>query len=143
MKKPFTNRIGMWNVEEDLSKQYLNVAEDWMIDLFDRQVSEFDHAMFNDWLDTADKENILKPPELAPSMKPNPKPGKVLVDDDIIIVQPVEEKESPKITAPPYGGSTKIKRVSAQRVERNDIKIQFRPRLPKKRRPSRISKYEE
>jgi hypothetical protein len=143
MKKPFSNRIGMWNVEEDLDKQYSNYAEDWMADLFDRQVGDFDHAMFRDWLAAADEVTILNPPALAPSMLPNPKPGKVLVDDDIIVTQPEKENEPPKISAPPKGGSTFTKRVSGKRVDRNDIKIQFRPRLPKKRRPSRISKYEE
>jgi hypothetical protein len=143
----FKNNINQWNVVTDASRQYENTEADWMNDLFNDEIPDFDHARFNAWLNSADGNTIFLPPPLAPSSDPDPKVGKVVVDHDLIVthVIPHEDVEdSPKqlsiITSNKLPLHTSGRKPKPARVMADGKLSPFRPRKKKSIRASQPPK---
>jgi len=113
----FRNLLGVWNLEKDQAKQYPNIAADWMMDVVKNDVPEFDMEMFRRWLDGTTADNILHPPSFCPRVEPKPKPGKVVIDGDLVGSEPAGKPLEEPSSIP--------------------ARKRFRSRKPKADRPSR------
>jgi hypothetical protein len=118
----FRNLAGQWNIETDEDKQYPNRPAEWMYDVCQTEIPDFDYLAFRGWLESATTETIFIPPPLYPPIQPKLKPGRAVVDDDIMT-----EGSSEAST------KTTEKRTSTSM----DAKTRFRPRKPKHLRQSR------
>jgi hypothetical protein len=117
----YENVLGTWGVEMDAGNQYPNSSAEWMDDIVSSELPDFDVARFREWLATCDGGTIFNPPRFADSVPPNPKPGVVAFDCDILVVGD-------------NGGTSS----SAPRdTDKSDVKAYFRPRKPKTERDSR------
>ena len=114
----YENSLGIWNGDVPADLHYPNEFGAWMDDLLGREIPGFDLAAFNKWLDQCDNTNIFTPPEFIPQAPPNPKPGMVAVDGDILY-------SSENAPTPP---NSPVK----ERTKRS------RARKPKDQRPSRL-----
>jgi len=82
----YRNLADRWIVSRDASEQYPNAYDEWMDDLATKQLPEFDRNQFSEWVKSADRDSIFRPPESAPRPQPEPKHGIVVVDNDVVIV---------------------------------------------------------
>lgn len=121
-KEQFTNELKIWGVEMDASKQYPNERDDWMSDIVDTDLPDFDVPAFRDWLRRANRRTILCPPRFAESLPPNPKSGVVCVDGDIVVTT---------------DGPGTVEEGGADSKGGTDAKPHFRARKPKPERSSR------
>ncbi len=123
-KADFKNILNIWNFETDSSLQYPNIYQDWMSDLLQEQIPEFDMATFDSWISSVNGSGLLSPPELAPRPDPKPKPGMVVVEGDVL--GEVEEEKPENATTD-----------SETNMKIEDKREKFRGRKPKSERPSR------
>lgn len=117
----FKNVLGTWGVEMDAGKQYPNVHADWMDDIARSELQDFDLDRFRDWLAKCDGGTIFDPPRFAESVSPDPKPGIVATDGDILVVRD-------------SGGDAEP---TSKREDKPDGKPHFRARKPKAERDTR------
>ncbi|QKI28965.1 hypothetical protein [Forsythia suspensa noda-like virus] len=122
----FKNVLGTWGVEMDVEKQYPNRYAEWMDDLINSELPDFDVDRFRDWLRACDGGTIFDPPAFAERVPPNPKPGIVAVDGDM----PNDGNEG---GAPSENGPDQ---------KRTDARPHYRARKPKAERNSRKLKPE-
>jgi len=119
----FRNLSDRWGIVTDEEIQYQNRRADWMQDLVVQQMATFDQRTFQEWLRRADKSTIRHPPVCMDPLPADPKPGKVVVGDDLVIIpegKPVEP-ETPR------------NKQIAEKLRR------YRARKPKSQRPSRLA----
>jgi hypothetical protein len=116
----FKNELGIWGVEMDADRQYPNESAEWMEDIVNTELANFDLDHFRSWLRSSDSESIFHPPRLAEPIPPNPKPGVVAIDGDLNVVRHVGD-DGGRATSPPA---------------KSNGKTAFRPRKPKAERPS-------
>ena len=91
----YTNALSIWQSDVSETDHYPNVYQDWMLDLFVKQLPDFNIELFRQWLSTADMETIFSPPQFAPRANPKPKKGLVVIEGDFV---GKTEKEAPKET---------------------------------------------
>ena len=95
----FKNVTNMWNVVTDACVQYPNQNTDWAWEVVTRDMPDFDVSRFLSWVATADDTTIFHPPAFTPAADPNPAPGIVAVDGDILINQPESSESTTVIPA--------------------------------------------
>ena len=120
-KEKFKNELRIWGVEMDADRQYPNEPAAWMDDIVAAELPDFDLDRFRDWIRNSDSGTILDPPRFAEPLPPNPKPGDVAIDGDIVST---DDKGS-------------VGPAAATNQDRPDGKPHFRPRKPKDQRISR------
>jgi len=120
-KTEFQNRLNLWHVEMDVSKQYPNERADWMDDYARESLGDFDFDRFAAWVASCDGTTIFMPPVFADPIAPKPKQGKVSFEGDLLVTG--EEAGSSAHHQEP-------------RTKASD-KPKFRPRKPKAERKSR------
>ena len=103
-------------------KQYPNRYEAWMDHIVDSELPDFDTNRYKVWLHGVNRESVLCAPLFAEPLPPNPKPGVVAVDGDIVIAT-----ENP-------GGNGEG---TGQHQGPTNVNSHFRSRKPKAERPSR------
>jgi len=96
----YSNILGIWNSELDVSEQYPNEEDEWMMDLFKAQLPTFDHEAFAQWLEAADAETILSPPVLCERPEVvEPTDGFIATDGDIVM--PTDATPAPAAVTTP------------------------------------------
>ena len=95
----FKNVTNMWNVVTDACVQYPNQNTDWAWEVVTRDMPDFDVSRFLSWVATADDTTIFHPLAFMPAADPNPAPGIVAVDGDILINQPESGESTTVIPA--------------------------------------------
>jgi len=114
----FKNLLGIWRVELSVANQYPNQFSDWMLDSLMSQVPDFDHKLFTTWISSTSGEGLMHPPTFATPPAPQPKPGLVIIDGDL--VGTVNEEKEPETL--------------------EEKRRRYRARKPKDERPSRKAK---
>jgi len=122
----YRNVLGTWGVEMDANNQYPNSHGEWMDDIAHNELPDFDFARFREWLRSCDGGTIFDPPRFAEQVPPDPKPGIVAIDGDIIVVGNPGPDTSP----------------TPKREDKSDGKAHYRARKPKTERDSRKLKPE-
>jgi len=120
-KEEFKNELGIWGVEMDAGRQYVNNHDEWMDVFLDHQLQDYDVRLFREWLAGATRRTILNPPRFSDALPANPKPGIVAVDGDVVV--PRDDK-NPGVEPGPDNQS------------KSDGKAHFRARKPKTERPA-------
>lgn len=90
--------LGMrkWDSEGTEDVQYPNEAQDWMATYAEDALAKynFDHQMFNEWINNATADNILSPPLCGEILAPKTK-VKVHVDGELIRPSKSKKKNGP------------------------------------------------
>jgi hypothetical protein len=95
----FKNVTNMWNVVPDVCVQYPNNNTDWAWEVVRRDLPDFDVDRYITWITTANTTTIYHAPAFTPAAEPNPAPGIVAVDGDILINQPKSSESATKTPA--------------------------------------------
>jgi len=96
MRGDFENKLNIWGVEQDEVKQYDNIAAEWMHDIVNAELAEFDLDKFTDWIKNTTTETIFEAPEFMDKPPAKPKPGIIVTDEDMIVTpEVVSEVSSP------------------------------------------------
>lgn len=91
----FVNICGVWNVAAR-EVQYPNEPADWMQEYVNSQLPNFNQEKFLDFLATATTADLLELPCFTDRPEPKIKPGRVLVDDDIVDTRPTPTQREPE-----------------------------------------------
>jgi hypothetical protein len=81
-KETYTNVLGIWNSDVENLSHYPNQAADWMIDLLEAQIPDFDVVGFYDWIATASADDLFNCPRFAESPEPVVKNGLAVIDGE-------------------------------------------------------------
>lgn len=106
----FHNLCGAWNVAE-ASVQYPNERAEWMEEYVTSQLPYFNQEKFLDFMETASTTDLLEMPYFTDRPEPKIKPGRVVVDGDVVDTRPVptpDETEQRQLRTRP-GDKKKIK----------------------------------
>ena len=104
------NRIVSWFGRFPKDVQFPNgrpggKPPDWMMDIVNQDLPNFDHAMFENWLENTAPENILRPPLCAPSKPAKPATTNAVVLPDDFVAGTAHATEV--INVPSLDGRTK------------------------------------
>jgi hypothetical protein len=121
----YRNVLGIWNSNVVKTSHYPNRYADWMIDLLEQQIPDFDVTRFFDWIMFASAEDLMNAPTFCEPPAPAPKPGIISVDDDIIHTETPTAPTSSDTSSNPDSDPRKKKR--------------YRGRKPKTRRSQHAS----
>jgi len=80
----FVNRANNWNARWIKEVQYPNAHAEWMEELFERQLGEFDQLRFRDWLETANTLDKLRYPPLCIPRKAPVTKSLAVVEDELV-----------------------------------------------------------
>jgi len=121
-RSQYRNLLGIWNSDIARQQHYPNVYADWMVDLMEKQIPDFDTSGFFHWVQYSTLEQLLDCPAFALRPPPNPQPGLVAVDGDFVGAP--EEEETKEEEAPTPAPTREVT---------NDARKRFRGRKPKPR----------
>jgi hypothetical protein len=110
----YTNVCNIWNGDVDKALHYPNEYGNWMEDVFNNELPDFDLVSFDTWIRNATTQTIFYPHDFNPSLDSNPKPGLVVVDGDMVQVVPASN--------PPSVASSKKRRKRGAKQQKETAK---------------------